>query len=448
MRDLTIARRAALARVIAGCPDPALDRLGPALSALPGVQAAEMRALLALEVTDRRRRAIAFAPVAPLFHPRADGVAALAFPGEILDRIWSLASAREPAMLPHLDSDTPEAGVVADRLCRSAAAAVRDRPDEVWPPDLEFVSEARARPVALAELAACFDLAHLVRAGLPSLPVWLDRADGDRIAELRLLCRDAAAIAPDGATRLVEMLFAHVTSAPLILRVVTQTSATAGREAFLRQSEMGVFVERLIAAVRERARDIAGFRPGQSDLARLRTDIEWCATALGELDRTVQASPSSPWGQAVREARLKVAGQMSVLLARADPAVERALPMERLPTAGRMSRSAPRLDADADGSAVQTVRGLLGLVAALRGAAAVFGCESERVRCVQALEARLTLYADLALERVNSGEAGEDPSALALIRVSADLLDLIEAADAARVVRRRLAVAGRRASAA
>lgn len=448
MRDLTIARRAAIAGVISRCPDPALDRLETALSALPWGRAGEMRALLALEVTDRRRRALAFAPLIPLFHPRADGVPAPAFPAEVLDRVWTLASAREPALLPHLDSDTPEAVIVSDRLCRSGAAAVRDRPDEVWPADLDSQWDAAARAGALAELAACFDLAHLVRIALPSLPLWLDRADEGRIAELRLLCRDAAAIAPDGAPRLVEMLFAHVDSAPLILRVVTQTTAVAEREAFLRQSEMGVFVDRLIAALRARAGDIAGFQPGRSDLVRLRADIEWCAAALAELDRTVQPSPASPWGRATHEARRGLAGRMSALLAQAEPALDQALPMERLRTAGQMSRLAPRLDADPAGPEAQALRGLVGLVPVLRGAAAVFGCERDRSACVQALETRLAQYADLALERVNGGDAADEAAALGLIRLSADLLETIEADAAAKVVRRRLAVAGRRVDAA
>ena len=100
---------------------------------------------------------------------------------------------------------------------------VRDKPDLIWPPG----SDAAAREQGLIDLAACLDLAHLARRGLPSLEVWLKRPDGDQIAELRILLKDCAAVHADGAPRLLEMLFAHLDAAVLILRIVVQTSLGA-----------------------------------------------------------------------------------------------------------------------------------------------------------------------------------------------------------------------------
>jgi hypothetical protein len=54
----------------------------------------------------------------------------------------------------------------------------------------------------------------------------------------------------------------------------------------------------------------------------------------------------------------------------------------------------------------------------------------------------LTNYADLALEAVNGGEVIDEASGLERIEICAQFLDLIEAKDAARTVRRRGAVAG------
>src|SRR5690606_312990 len=109
-----------------------------------------------------------------------------------------------------------------------------DRPDDIWPPSLE----PERREDGLAELAGCLDLMHLARPGVEGLHAWVRRPDGDQVAVLRLLLRDAAVIAPDGARRLLEIWFAHLSEAPLILRVVAHSAQAAAREAFLSESEL------------------------------------------------------------------------------------------------------------------------------------------------------------------------------------------------------------------
>ncbi len=441
MAGLSVAHRVALAALLARCPEAALAAVAAAVAPMGSGRAAELRMMLTEETRDRARRARVLEPLVPMFRGRTDGIAAMTFPSHVLPRLWRAASEREPELLVHLDEeDSASAQAVADRLCQSAAAVVRDHPDLVWPPE----GDEALRQTGLADLAACLDLAHLARRGLPSLEVWLKRPDGDQIAELRLLLKDCASVHVDGAQRVLEMLFAHLDDAVLILRIVTQTSLAAGREGFLSESELAGFVDRLIAGVDVRARKIEAFKPA-ADLDRVDTviaDLNWCAGVLAELDVTLTLSPQSAWGRSVLEARVAIARRLSGLLRAADKAVEEALPLERVQIAGRMTRKSPRLSAPVTGPTVDAAVSLLRLVGSSRGPASTFGCEADRKVLVQTLIDRLSDYADEALRLINDGEVADEFHALTLVEVSACCLDLIDAEDAARTVRRRAAVAG------
>ena len=440
MAGLSIAHRVALAALLERCPDATLRKVSAGVAPMAGGRAAELRIILADEMRDRTRRARVMAPVAPMFRARADGVAAMTFPSHVLPRLWKAASVREPALLARLDGDDPSADAVSDRICLSAAAMVRDQPDLVWPPE----RDEAARQAGLADLAACLDLAHLARRGLPSLETWLKRPDGDQIAELRLLLKDCAGVHVDGAQRVLEMLFAHLDDALLILRIVIQTSLAAGREGFLSESELAGFVDRLIAGVDARAKRIAAFQP-RVDLDRVETviaDLNWCAGVLGELDVTLTLNPQSVWGKSVRDARVAIARQLSGLLRTADKAVDEALPLERVQIAGRMTRKSPRLTAPAAGPEVDAALSLLKLVGSSRGPASTFGCEADRKTLVETLTDRLSDHADQTLRLINDGETQDEEHALALVELVARFLELIDAQEPARTVRRRAAVAG------
>jgi len=440
MSGLSTAHHAALAALIEQAPDDMLVKLSSVAVALPGARALELADMLAQETLDRARRRLVMAPLLPMFRPRADGVEAMTFPAAVLPRLWKAGSRREPALLPRLDREGPDSVAVADRICLAGAVAVRDRPDTIWPPDLE----PKRRERGLADLAACLDLAHLARRGLPSLEVWLKRPDGDQIAELRLMLKDCAGVHFDGAQRVLEMLFSHLDDAVLILRIITQSSCSSAEEGFLSASELSGFIERLIAGVDARVARIGAFQPG-SDLAAVDPvieDLTWCANVLSELDVTLTLNPLSVWGKSVRDARVSLSGQLSAFLRAADRAVDKALPLERVQISGRMTRKSPRLTAPVQGETVQAARNLLKLVGAVRGPASTFGAESDRKLLVDSLVARLTDYADQALLLVNDGEAPDELNALRLVELAARCLDLIDARPVARTVRRRAAVAG------
>ena len=184
-----------------------------------------------------------------------------------------------------------------------------------------------------------------------------------------------------------------------------------------------------------------GPAPDEAEAARAVTDANWCAAVLSELDLTLQLRPDSPWGKTTRMARVKLSGQLSGLMRSAGAAAHAALPMKRRVIAGRMKRMAPWLEAPADGEAIEAAAALLALVTALRGAAVVFGSESDRQRLNVELTDYLTAWANEALDDVADGDAPDADRAFLLVGVAARFLTLIEALEAARAIRRRAAAA-------
>lgn len=435
MAELSAAQEAALAQLFACCPDSLLSQLTAVTGAMTGARAWRVREMVEAEVVDRRRRDVALAPIRPLFESRRDGLEGLRFPGAVLPRLWRAARRNEPELLPQLDRDDDLSRMVADRLCLSAASALRDQPELIWPDG----SEAERH-----ELAACLDLAGLGRRASAHLEAWLGRPTPEQAAELKLLMRQAATIAPDGAARLMEMMFGRLADGVLVLRLVKQSSTAAASEPFLAESEMGLFVDRVIDALTQRAAQAAAFDPaaGVMGLSALRDDLAWCAEALREIGVSLSLRPDGPWGKAVRQARLKIALKLSELFAAADRATARLAPVERSTLAGRMTRPTPRLDLPIDENQAESARILLTIVASARGAAAVFGCEAERRQTAEALTGRLATWADEALERLNGGGAEDEALAARWIGLAAELLGLVGAREASRTVRRRLAVAG------
>lgn len=439
MAALSTAHRAALTALVDQCPDPVLTRLIRVVPQMGGGdRAAELMAILEGALGARRRRAVAFAPLLPLFQPRGDGVEGLTFPRTLLGRLWTAATTGQEAHLPLLDERDGAADRVADRLCRAAAGALRDRPDDIWPPALT----PEARDNGIAELAGCLDLAPLARQGARQLPEWL-RANADDRTDLRLLLKDAAAVAPDGATRLIEILFAHLAEAPAILRIVTRTSAAAAREEFLEGSELADFVARIVRAVRARTEG-AVFDPdgGEEAVAATVGGLRWAADALTQIDISLECDPEGDWSREIGLVRRDLTARLGTWMRDADRAVRAAAPRARVRLGGRNSRQAPDLETPPDPAATRRAVAYAGFLAALRGPAAIFGCEGDRKSGVEGATTELSDWADEAIHAVNAGEVPDEDAALARIAAVADVLAALEAADAARTLRRRLAVAG------
>jgi hypothetical protein len=442
MAELSVAHRMALAQVVEGVPDRTLRQLSLAVSGMPGERARGLEAMLAAETLDRLRRARGFAALTPLFRPRADGVEATTFPPGVLPRLWKIASSREPNILTFLDEDddreAARTAAVCARLCATAAAAVRDRPDDVWPVSL---GDPAMRDTGLEDLAYCCDFGGLVYRALPSLKAWVGRPDGDQVAELRLLVRDASEMIPDGAERLMDILFAHLADASLILRLMVHTSTAAARGAFLSESELAVFVDRLVVGMETRGARITAFKAGDPAEA-LRDDLNWCADVLQELEATVQVDREGDWGKRLRDVRVRIGKRLGELLSGVARLIDKAVPMHKVQTSGRMTRNAPKLDAEPDTATVTAAQEALKVVGMVRNLAGPFGCEAQRSALVQSLTVQLGGYGDLVIEEINAGDAPDETAALDRVGMVAGFLDLIGAQTEARAVRRRSAVAG------
>ena len=442
MTGLSVAHRTALAQILERVSEPVLGRLSHAVAAMPGERAIQLAVMLDDEILDRQRRALVLAPLLPLFRTRSDGLKSLRFPAGVLPRLWSAASAREPGLLIALDRGGPRGSIVADRICLAAAAAVRDRPDLVWPPDW---SDAAERAHGLSELAGCCDLSSLARRGLLSLRAWMGRPDEDQSAEFRLLMRDAANVAPDGARRLLDIFFAHMADGAPILRLIMLASGGPGREDLVASSELAIFPERLFTLLECHVEDLKGFRPEGDDpngVERFKSQLEACSALLSEIDVTLEPAPTGAWGKRAYEARQSVHRVLKHAIRRTEKAVDAALPLTEMRTLGRMTRRVPRLDASIDGSDAATAVCLLKALSAARGPASLFGCEAERQACLDTLTERLTSYAEEIVEAVNAGEPENEAHALKLAETAGQYLGLIDATRAAQTVRRRVAVAG------
>jgi len=444
MAVLSVAHRVALAQVIENVPDRTLRLLAIAVAGMPGERARILEAMLADAGIDRARRARGLAAIAPMFRPRSDGVAGTHFPAQVLPRLWKIVAAGEGSLLAYLDpnedeeDDTYRIAAVCARLFAAAAAAVRDQPELVWPLSL---GDAVEREAGLEALSRACDLGGLVHRALPSLKAWIGRPDGDQLAELRLLVRDAASISPDGAQQLLDVLFSHLAEAPKILRLVVQSSNAAGRDTFLSGSELAVFVDRLIVAAEVRA---ARFERLKSDqpVESLRADLSWIADFLIETDATIQIQGDSAWGKRLRQIRAGVSKTLEGMLGRVTRAVDKTLPMARSQTAGRMTRNLPQIDSAVDPTALAAAEAGLDLLRNVRSLAGPFGCEAQRQALVEGLATQLIAYADMALEEINSGDVLNEALAADRVMMVADFLERIEAETEARAVRRRVAVAG------
>ncbi|MGQ2991929.1 MAG: hypothetical protein ACT6RD_07755 [Brevundimonas sp.] len=440
MAGLTVGAKASLARVIEAIPDDAVGVMRAAVAQMSGERAEELVQMLEETIEDRHRRSTAFRALIPLFRPRRDGLAFLTFPAGVLPRLWRAAADCGVAHLPMLDSlndeDSSRRALARGRLYDIAARIVRERPEVIWPlPALD--SEIAARETGLAELAACCDMGMLAHAAIQDLDQWIVRPNEDRLAEFRLRVRDAAAVDVDGVRRLLDIMAAHVEDASQVLRLTVHAGGL-GAEAMLKHSELSVIVERILAGFDERARRIATFRLGDP-VAAFRRDLDWVGSVLDAVAVAVQADPQGEWARRVGASKASVARMIEERLGAAPRIVAKVLPLRDAQTAGRMTRRVPRLDEALSPPDVEAATAAADLIAAVRWAAARFGCEARRQAVLTDLVSDLAGYADLAVEALSTGEAGDPDLASARILLIADLLERIEADAEARTVRRRLA---------
>lgn len=436
MADMSVAKQNAIKQLVEGAPESVLRMLASAFRNVGGPGATLVRESVEAETADRKVRSAVFAPLLPLFSPRTDGVAALTFPGSVLGRLWRETSMRRPELAAQAAAavaaaryDDPPAPVY-DRLCREAAVIVREAPKAICPDRAE-------------ELAGCLDLAPLARGATESLRQWTGRPTEDAATALRLLLKDATAIADDGTPRILEILLAHLPDAGMVLRLIALARGGAD-ERLLAGSELAGFGERLLDTLDRRMERVAAFRVSKGPDAALdvAADLAWCAGLIEEFNLTLELDEHALWGRRVIHAREHLNKQMAALLRPCERLVEQALPLERVRIAGSMTRAEPMLTAPTDGPAVTEALAALTLFKAVHKTAQAIGCGGLRAELVEVLTTRILNYADEVIATLNTGETPDEANARALVELAAVFLGLAGSDETARTVRRRVAVAG------
>lgn len=440
MTALSPGKQAAIAALVCAAPDGVLVALERAFANAPeGGGAAFVRAAVSDERRDRRARAVVFEPVIPLFRPRPDGLAAPSFPPAVLRQVWNEIRRRRPdgvaaleARIAALEYDETVPPAILDGYCAEAAAILREGDPGRW-----SLSESQAD-----ELAALLDLAPLARRALPHLGEWLARLTDDRVAAMRLVFRDATAVADDATPRLMEIFLAHVPEAHLILRLFPAMTHGAG-EGLVAVSELAPLGERLLEDAERRLERAERFslRSSPAEVRELAADLGAAGAILTELEACLELSRDGQWGRRVAAGRARANGVLERGLRQAEAAVARALPTTPVRIAGRVSRQAPNLEIEPAPEAVDQARAVLTLVSESRNLAQALGCGGLRAQVCEGVGERLDNYVEDLLTALHEGDLSpaHESRARAMIEIAAEHLGLLHEPAAERLVRRRLA---------
>ena len=439
MAGPTSAQLGAVRTLIETAPDHALRSLQAALLGAGDGPMGQIRDMVSAEQKARGLRDAVLSPVLPLFGPEGS-LGGPRFPRRVCTVLWSELKRRdatlvEEASVEH-DGRYPDDPIppAFDQLCVRAAAHLRATPEAFF----------RGEDAGRAEqLAAFFDLAAVARVVLIRLPEWLGKATDERVAQLKLLFKDATGVAEDATPRLLELVLAHLPESSKILRLVAQITDHAN-DRYLASSELATFGERLLADVDRRIAVVKTFdASGGAAAAQAAADqVNHAGAMLSEIEEDIGLSRDGPWGARVAAARKALAAGVESRLRDVEGQVALALPLQNVRISGRMTRPAPKLGADPDKLAVERARALTLFLDKVRAAASAGGYGALRNAVAAKIAERMNVYADEALHAINAGEAPDNDRALRYVEIAAEFLGYAEDPKAAQFVRRRAAVAG------
>ena len=440
------AKLGAVRMLIAAVPEGALRSLETALASAKDAAMVEIRDLIRAERADRGLRDQVLSPLLPLAMARPEAIPGPVLAPGLLSAIWAAAKRRNGPLIEkaarargELRHDDPEP-VEYDRLCIEIAGMLRGE---------GALAPAGLDPKLAAEAAQLVDLTPLARQAIRRAPEWLGRVSEESAATLKLIFKDATAIAQDATPRLLDIIMAHLSEPQQIMRLIAVLTDRSG-DRFLASSELASFGERLLADVDRRIARMKAFdmQAGSAAAVSMARDIVVSTTILNELEQQVELSKDGPWGARVSAARRNMAAAVEARLRDAESEVAKALPLQNVKIAGRMTRHAPKLAADPDMRVVERARALVTLVGEVRSVAAGGGYGALRSQVAERLTERLNVYADEVLHAINAGETPDEARALAYLEIAAEFLGHVRDEETAQIVRRRAAVAGGRASSA
>jgi hypothetical protein len=401
---------------------------------------APVRRLVEDEARDRQLRNAALQPVAPLFAAQVPAIVGLAFPPKALAALWAGLKTHAPLVIVQTTIlEEPPIDEPFDTLSQLAAEGLRFRED----PDFRLAAELcdQADPDGAEQLAACLDLAPVMRRAIRRLPAWIAPLDEESAMAARLAYKDAAAVAPDAGPRFFAMLAAQLDAPWKILRVIAAVMDRPN-ERYLAQSELGAFPERVMDGIDETLTAISQLdRDAGPEAARAAAvQIELVTRQMLELESCATLSREQGWGLRLIGQRRRLADVVERKLREAERATDAALPTQ-VNGFGRARRVQPRLTTPPNDQDVKRAMTLLAFARGVRSTADQAGFSAALSKLQAKLDGMLDLYVEEVLEHVRTGEAAEAETAQAYLRVAADVAVLLRTSKAAELIRRRAAAA-------
>lgn len=436
-------RKIAIVRtLVESAPDRVVGRLQQALVDSAGdTVLAGVRRLVEIEAADRRLRNTILQPIVPMFV--GDGVddRRLIFPARALPHLWhglrDLAPdiiAAVEASIAALDPDEVDSRPL-DALTHLAASALRAREQR------DFIMAAqlcdRARPGGGEALAACIDLAPIVRKALVRLPDWIGHSGEDTTAASRIAYKDAVAVSEDAGPRFFEMIAAQLSPSWMVLRVISAVMDKP-TERYMADSEVGDFGERVMtdiddALVAIGKLDLDGGPAAGRKAGRL---VELIAQQTMEFEACIELDRDHGWGHRIVNQRKALASLVEGCLREAEKTAAAALPTE-MASKQRMRRKLPRLTIAPDRRAVVRAMTLLGFTQEIRVSANYAGFSAAHAKALENIGAMLDHYIEDVLDHIKTGDAPDLGIAEAYLGVAADFCQVVRDERTAALVRRR-----------
>lgn len=426
-------------------PDKVVGGLQKALAEAagdPGLDA--VRRLVETEAKDRRLRNAILQPVAPLCV--GDGKSdKLTFPARALALIWrglkteaSVEVEDAATALAELKPDDP-APECFDGLATFAAAGLRQRDLREFAAAAALCDEARAGGAGL--MAACLDLAPLVRAATPRLAEWISRTTEENTAAARLAYKDAVEVADDSGARFFEMLSGQLAHPWMILRIISAVM-DGPDEAYFAGSELADFPVRLMDEIDRDMTTVSRFNGEGGAAAALACakQVEEITLKIAELEECIHLARSGVWGGRLAKQKGALASVVESRLKETEKVALAALPTQTARIL-KLRKQVPNMAGPPDERTVARAMTLITFADEIRSSASYGGFASTRTKVMEAIGEFIDPYVEEVLDRIKTGDAPDVDIACQYLAVCADFARLARDEKAAEIIRRRMAAA-------
>lgn len=434
--------------LVEAAPDRIVGGLRLALAESVGDSVlASVRQLVETEAADRLLRNAVFQPVAPLCVGAGDDPQKLTFPAQALSLLWRGLKAAAPAEMAQAlrawaavaaaetsEQRLPDPSPAFNTLLRLAADGLRAGGIREFEAAAELCD--RGRPDGAEALAACLDIAPIVRRALPKLHDWIVQTGDETSAPARLAYKDAVAVAEDAGPRFFEMLAGQLSPPWMVLRIISAIMDKP-TERYLGDSELGGFPERVMAEIDESLKAIGKLDPdGGREAGRAAGRlVELVTQQTFELEMCIELNREQGWGHRIVGQKKALASQVEGRLRDAEKLVAAALPVESSGFA-RPRHHGPKLDEPPEVRATGRAMTLLTFVHETRLCANYGGFSAIHAKVLEKLGGQIDHYVDEVLDIVRTGDAPASIGA-AFLAVAADMMALVRDEKAAELVRRR-----------